>query len=70
MKDVEAGDENELDWILSMETFDIMDSCGMESVGFREFCMLILIISALENKKLLQCLYEHGPLIFDIIGGG
>ena len=33
--------------------------------------MLILVISSKESPmQLLKCIYNHGPLIFDIIGGG
>ena len=53
-----------------MESYDLLDSCGLESVGFREFCSLILAYSALESGNLTKCLYEHGPLLYDIIGGG
>lgn len=67
----ESNDEEEnLDWIISMESYDLLDSCGLESVGFREFCSLILAYSALESGNLTKCLYEHGPLLYDIIGGG
>ncbi len=38
--------DDELDWLLNMEIYEILDSSGMENVGFREFCSLILLISA------------------------
>ena len=63
-------DEENLDWIVCMESYEVLDSCGLESVGFREFCALILAYSALESGNLTKCLYDHGPLLFDIIGGG
>ena len=46
-----AMDEQEegLDWLLGMEAYEVLDSCGMESIGFREFCALVLVIAALES---------------------
>lgn len=35
--------------LISMDIYDMLDSCGMESVGFREFCALILLVSAMES---------------------
>jgi hypothetical protein len=33
--------------------------------------MLILVVSCKDHPLLLlKCLYNHGPLIFDVIGGG
>lgn len=62
--------ENGLDWLMSMDLYDILDSSVMESIGFREFCALVLVVASVESGQLLKCLYDHGPLLFDIIGGG
>lgn len=66
----ETDNEENLEWILSHEFYEILDSCGLESVGFREFCALILLYSAFDSGNLTKCLYEHGPLLYDIVGGG
>ncbi len=50
-----------------MDVYEVLDSCGMESVGFREFCAFVILISAVQTGQLLKCLYDHGPLLFDII---
>ncbi len=53
-----------------MDIYDLLDSSVMESIGFREFCALIYLVSAAEAGLLLRCLYDHGPLLFDILGAG
>ena len=53
-----------------MDIYDLLDSSVMESVGFREFCALLYLVSAAEAGLLLRCLYDHGPLLFDILGAG
>ena len=50
--------------------FSALDTCNFETVGFREFCALVFLLAAMEDNQLLQCLYQHGVLLFDIIGGG
>ena len=50
--------------------FSALDACNMETVGFREFCALVFLLAATSDKQLLQCLYQHGVLLFDIVGGG
>jgi hypothetical protein len=56
--------------LISIEIYDILDASGMEAVGFREFCAVILLVASLESNQLLECLYKHGTLLFDILGGG
>jgi len=43
----------EIQWLDNMELFEILDSSGMETIGFREFCALIFLVSAAESKQLL-----------------
>jgi hypothetical protein len=71
LKPIESFDQTEsLDWLLSMDIYDLLDSSVMESIGFREFCALIYLVSSAEAGLLLRCLYDHGPLLFDILGAG
>ena len=60
----------ELQWLDNVELFEMLDANGMENIGFREFCTVIFLVSAFERNQLLQCLYQHGALFFDVIGGG
>jgi hypothetical protein len=53
-----------------MEVYDILDSSIMESIGFREFCVLVYLVSASNSSQLMRCLYDHGALIFDILAAG
>ena len=48
----------------------MLDSPSQGVIGFREFCALMYLVAALETKQLLMCLYDHGVLLFDILGGG
>jgi hypothetical protein len=50
--------------------FEILDAGGTDSISFREFCALVYLVAGVQSNQLLQCLYEHGVLLFDIIGGG
>ena len=50
--------------------FEILDAGSIETVGFREFCALTFLVAAVQSNQMLQCLYQHGVLLFDIIGGG
>ncbi len=59
-----------LDDLTAQEIYELLDSAGMESIGFREFCAFILLISGKQANQLLHCLYEHGSLLFDVIAGG
>jgi len=49
---------------------EFLDAQGMESVGFRGFCCLVLLVSASDSKQLLQFLFHHGALAFDVLAGG
>ena len=60
----------ELTWPDIQTLFQLLDGCNFESVGFREFCAEVLLLAALRDNMLLQCLYQHGVLLFDIIGAG
>ena len=40
---------NELDWLLSMDVYDMLDACVMESIGFREFCAFVMLVAAVES---------------------
>jgi hypothetical protein len=42
----------------------------LESIGFREFCTFIFLVSAGQNGQLNRCLFDHGALLFDILGAG
>ncbi len=53
-----------------MDIYDLLDSTVMESIGFREFCSLIYLVSASESGLLVRCLFDHGALLFDILGAG
>jgi len=53
-----------------MDVYDLLDSSIMESIGFREFCALIYLISSSESGLLVRCLFDHGALFFDILGAG
>ncbi|CDW73237.1 UNKNOWN [Stylonychia lemnae] len=64
------ADANQLDWLASTELYDILDSCGFESVGFREFCAFVLIVAAIPSAQLTKCLYDHCALLFDIVAAG
>jgi len=61
---------SELSWLDNMELYDVLDASGMESIGFREFCALTFLVAAAQSNQLVQCLYEHAVLFFDIVGGG
>lgn len=39
-------------------------------MSFREFCALVYIVAAQQSSQLVACLYDHGVLLFDILGGG
>jgi hypothetical protein len=67
---LQRNSEESLDWLLSMDVYDLLDSSIMESIGFREFCALIYLISASESGLLVRCLFDHGALFFDILGAG
>jgi hypothetical protein len=62
--------ETELSWLESIEIYETLDSSGMDSVGFREFCTLVFAVAAVQSQQTLQCLYEHGVLFFDVLSGG
>eukprot|EP00347_Sterkiella_histriomuscorum_P004642 403359675 len=68
--DEQLADHNQIDWLMSTELYEILDSCGFESVGFREFCAFVLIVASINSAQLVRCLYDHGALLFDIIGAG
>lgn len=53
-----------------MDVYDLLDSSVMDSIGFREFCTLVYLVSAANGGILTKCLYDHGALIFDILGAG
>lgn len=53
-----------------MEVYDILDSSVMDSIGFREFCSFVFLVSAAQDGLLLRCLFDHGALLFDILGAG
>lgn len=70
---IESGrtsESKELSWLTNIEIFEMMDSAGNGLISFREFCALIYLIAAVESQQLLKCLYDHGVLLFDIVGGG
>ena len=70
-KESDVPDLNgDLSWNEVKELFATLDACNFETVGFREFCAHIFLLAALQDNQMLQCLYQHGVLIFDIIGGG
>lgn len=60
----------ELSWFQNLELFEMLDSQSQGVIGFREFCALMYVVSALHSQQLLMCLYDHGVLLFDILGGG
>jgi hypothetical protein len=60
----------ELSWMTSLDIYELLDANGLETIGFREFCALINLVAGVQSNQLLQCLYQHGILLFDIIGGG
>ena len=70
MQPLNQVEEESLDWLLSMDVYDLLDSTVMESIGFREFCALIYLVSASESGLLVRCLFDHGALLFDILGAG
>ena len=49
---------------------EFLDVQGMDCVGFREFCCLVLLIAASDSNQLLLFLFQHGALLFDILAGG
>jgi hypothetical protein len=53
-----------------MEVYDILDTSVLDSIGFREFCTLVFLVSASQDGLLLKCLFDHGALLFDILGAG
>lgn len=53
-----------------MDVYDLLDSSVLDSIGFREFCALLYLISAFEGGQLMRCLFDHGVLLFDILGAG
>lgn len=63
-------EEESLDWLLSLEVYDLLDSSITDRLGFREFCVFIFLIAASSDFLLTQCLFDHGPLIFDILSAG
>lgn len=65
-----ACDRKELTWLTNIEIFEMIDSAGTGLVSYREFCALIYLVAAVESQQLLKCLYDHGVLLFDIVGGG
>ena len=65
-----AATSKELPFSDIQALFSALDTCNFETVGFREFCALVFLLAAMEDNQLLQCLYQHGVLLFDIIGGG
>lgn len=70
-KDDQTGQSSsELSWSEVKELFAALDACNFETVGFREFCAHIFLLAALQDNQMLQCLYQHGVLLFDILGGG
>jgi hypothetical protein len=60
----------DLNWLTNIELFEMLDSQGSGLVSFREFCALAYLVAAGQSNQLLTCLYDHGVLLFDIIGGG
>lgn len=66
-QDSQAAD---LTWLTNIELFEMLDSQGSGLVSFREFCALACLVAAGQSNQLLTCLYDHGVLLFDIIGGG
>lgn len=60
----------ELTWSEVRELFSVLDACNFETIGFREFCAHVFLLAALQDNQLLECLYQHGVLLFDILGGG
>jgi len=60
----------DLSWLEVKDLFAALDACNFETVGFREFCAQIFLLAALHDNQLLECLYQHGVLLFDILGGG
>ena len=50
--------------------YDLLDSLLIDCLGFREFCALVFLLSSSSDGLLLKCLYDHGPLLFDILGAG
>ena len=65
-----TSESNALTWLTNIEIFEMMDSAGSGLISFREFCALIYLVAAVESQQLLKCLYDHGVLLFDIVGGG
>lgn len=65
-----TSQQQELPFSEIQALFAALDACNYETIGFREFCALVFLLAAMEDNQLLQCLYQHGVLLFDIIGGG
>ena len=49
----EATEKDELvnceDFMTHLDIFNLMDSIGMESIGFREFCAYTLLLASFES---------------------
>jgi len=45
--DTEDIEGENLDWLQNMDIYETLDASGMESIGFREFCAYILLLSSL-----------------------
>lgn len=70
MRKESSEPETELKWIDNIDLFELLDANGLESIGFREFSALVFLLASYQSNQLLQCLYQHGALLFDIVGGG
>ena len=46
MKKEVSDSENELKWIDNIEIFELLDTSGLESIGFREFSALLFLIAS------------------------
>jgi hypothetical protein len=44
---------NQLDHLKAEQIYQVLDQSGLESIGFREFCAFIMIVSAFESRELL-----------------
>jgi len=50
-----------------IDLFDLLDSEGKGSVGFKEIFTLILFLAAFESNAMLKCLYMHSGLLYSVL---
>lgn len=62
-----------LDWLLSLDLYYLLHDSSpslSDQLSFREFAALVFVLSAAHSGTLLKCLFDHGALLFDIVGAG